>query len=182
MIQVIKRDGTRELFDPAKLAAAIWLAMNQTCCHFTDACHLAAAIGIFLRRRRRRLVSSAAIFEMVVRILRKTHLEAVAEQLEAHRLARTYRRHKLQVRHDGEQVTMWDKSWLSELASRSWHLLPVTGRIIAGRIEERLIQGSAETVSRQEIVEMLNEEVASFGLAEAVPVPQAAPHCPQELS
>jgi hypothetical protein len=169
-VRVLKRDGTEEAFDPHKLAGAMFRAMRETEGRFYDAYQLAQALGMYLRRSRRRRISSAAIFEMAVKVLRRCRLGAAGEAMEAHRTERQVRRSRLHVCHDGDKLTLWDKNWLSQLAQRSWFLSPATGRILAAEIERSLLAARVTLVARQEVVDMLNGRVAEYGLADAVPV------------
>jgi hypothetical protein len=174
MIRVVKRDGGIEPFDEAKLAGSIWRGLSGGgACH-EAAWHLARAIKTYLIRAGKRRATSAAIFEMVARILRRVDLGGSAGRLEAHRVARNLFRRRLRIRHEGGQITFWDKSWLAQLACRGWLLMPGTGRIVASMVEARLMDRHERQLSREQIVEMLNEEVSWLGLADAVPVTHEA--------
>ena len=169
-VRVVKRDGTEEAFDVHKLAAALFRAMRASGGRFRDADQLAQAIGIHLRRCGWSRVSSAAIFEMAIKVLRRCRLMRAAESLQSSRTERRLRRSRLRVRHHDGRTTLWDKSWLGELAQRSWFLSPRTGRLLAGEVEGALLGAEATVVSRQDVLDMLNERVAQYGLADAVPV------------
>ena len=79
-------------------------------------------------------------------------------------------RRAMSVRHYDGKVTYWDKAWLSELACKSWYLMPRTGRLIAAELEEQLRCANKEIVSRGELVEMVNRCVTELGIGDAVPV------------
>lgn len=170
MIRVLKRDGTVEPFDTRKLAGAIWRAMRGTPGQYEDACQLALAMKIYIDRETVKVVSSGAIFEMAVKVLARVSLAEAAETLRMHRGQTHAWRHMMRVQHYGGRVTYWDKAWLSELACKSWYLMPRTGRIIAGEIEQLLRHADKEIVSRGELVEMVNRRVTELGLGDAVPV------------
>ena len=89
-IRVLKRDGRTEALDLSKLAAAMWRAMcsitpgsargvTPASGRYRDALDLADAIGIYLRRTNRTCVSSAAIFEMTLKVLRRVRLSDAAD-------------------------------------------------------------------------------------------------------
>jgi len=171
-IRVIKRDRSLERFDAAKLAAAMGRAMGSRGVAMEHARQLADAVEIYLRRRRVRCVTSSALWEMALKALWFVGLSEAAEAAERYRDWRQVLRRRLRVRHDGGKVTYWEKGWLSELAGRSWHVLPTTARIAAGEVEMILLRQDAETVSREEVTDTLNRVMSEFGLADAVPVNQ----------
>jgi len=171
-IRVLKRDGSAEDFNAPKLAACMYRAI---CRRGGDYCHardLSVAIAIYLCRSRIACISSAAIFEMTLKVLRRVGFSRAAAALEGHGARRKRLRERLRLDHGGGRVTLWQKGWLREFACRSWHLSPAVGRILAGRIESSLLLGGKAAISRREVVELLNAEVTAFGLADAVPVRQ----------
>ncbi|HUT61945.1 MAG TPA: ATP cone domain-containing protein [Phycisphaerae bacterium] len=172
MIRVLKRDGSVEDFHRRKLAGCMWRAMEQTSGRYRDAVELSVAIQVYLRRRGCRCVSSAAVLEMAVKVLRRVRLGEAADLLEEHHTWRDCVRRGLVVKHDDGRVTCWDKSWLAELVCRSWGLLPGTGRIIAGELEAELLATVRGAVARRQVVDGMNSLVVAFGLADAVSVRQ----------
>ncbi|MCK4601348.1 MAG: hypothetical protein KAU28_02705 [Phycisphaerae bacterium] len=169
-IWVLKSDGDTEVFDALKLAATMWRAIRDTGGSFNDARDLAETIEIYLSRKGQTCIASTAIFEMCVKVLRRVRLRRAACRLETHHAWRNARRLQIQLDHYGGKTTFWDKGWLCKFACRSWHLSPATGRIIAGIVEQELLAGQDNCVSRQSVIEMLNARVVEFGLADAVPV------------
>jgi len=169
-IRVTKRDGAEEAFDAGKLAGAMFRAMRQTSGRHHDACQLALAVEMYLRRSGRWRISSAAILEMAVKVLRQSGLAPAGDLLEARHLQRRARRGRLRIRHDDGKVTLWEKGWLSQLAERSWFLSRATARMLAGEIEFQLLAAEVDLVSRRDILDLLNERVVQYGLADAVPV------------
>jgi len=168
---VIKADGTEEAFCPGKLTGAMLHGMRDVGAdRACEARQFALAIGIYLKRAGWKRISTAAVFEMTLRVLHSSALSAVARSLEDHRTRRGQARQQLRIRHEGGKVTLWDKGWLAELAQRSWFLTPTTGRILAGEIERDLLGFGASVVSRRDILDRLNARVAEYGLADAVPV------------
>ena len=174
-IRVIKRDGSAELFDETKLAAAMWTAMRTRQGEYEDARELARAVRCFLHRVDWPCVASAAVFEMTIKIMRRIQLRRAAAAMETHRQRRKLRRKRLRVIHDGGRMTVWDKSWLAELAKGSWRLLPRTARILAGEIERELLDERRRWIDRGDLINRLNECVVEYGLADAVPVSPPAP-------
>ena len=169
-IRVVKRDGSGDMFSPRKLALAMYRGMRSSEGRYADALDLAVAIQIYLSRSGYLCISSAAIFEMAMKVLRRVRMAEVAETMEAHWRWREGRRRAIHIVHAGGNVTMWDKSWLAELARRSWHIMPSTARIIAGQIEMSLLQRKHSEYDREYLIERLNARVAEYGLADAVPV------------
>ena len=171
-IQVIKCDRSVERFDSRKLAGVLWRVMEPAGGEYRQALELAAAMELYLGRVGWANISSGAVFEMSVKVLRRVGFSPAADQLEVHRARRNVRRRQLRIRHDGSTVTLWEKSWLCEYARRSWRLSRTAARIIAGQIEADLLAGAEACVSRRAVLERLNACVAAYGLADAVPVRQ----------
>ncbi len=169
-IRVLKRDGSREDFSPEKLAAAMDRAMRGIDGHRRYAVDLAGAIHIYLAGDGRGQIRSAALLEMVIKVLRRVGLDQAVRNLEEYHYRREDRRAKLCIRHESGAVTRWDKGWLCEFARRSWNLMASTARIVAGEVEGRLLNDRQTFVARSAVLESLNEVVCEFGLAEAVPV------------
>ncbi len=169
-IRVLKRDGQAEEFDGLKLAAAIWRAMGGGQDFYPQALYFSDAIRFYVSRGRQGCVSSAAIFEMCVKLLQYVGQPLAARRMQEHRSWRMARRRELRIRHERGKLTLWEKGWLAEFARRSWRLSTRTARILAGQIEADLLQGSAREIPRQEIINRLNEITAAYGLADAVPV------------
>jgi hypothetical protein len=170
IISVVKRDGSVEPFDEAKLAGALRRGMDRRDDSQAQVENLARALGLYLRRLRRPRVSSTAIFEMVLKALRRVKMGDRAEMIELHRTLRRVRRRLLRVRHDDGQVTQWDKSWVVCLAERLWGLSRRTARILAGEVELDLLPQEECEIPRRDVVDALNRRVVEWGLADAVPV------------
>lgn len=154
----------------AKLAGTMFRAMRGASGGYYEACQLALAIEVYLDHSRSRRITSAALLEMAVKVLRQSGFPAAGNMVEAHHARRRARRRQLRIRHDDGKVTLWDKSWLGQLAERSWFLSRATGRMLAGEIESQLLAGEVGVMSRGDILGMLNELVAQYGLADAVPL------------
>jgi len=173
-IQVCKSDSTEESFDVHKLAASMFSAMQGTRGRFYDATQLAIAIGIYLKRNSWLTVTSDTLAQLAVKVLNRCRLSEAGSAMADYRRNRRVRRRRLQVRHEGGRVTMWDKAWLSPWAQRSWLLSRTTGRILAGQVERELLGSDAVEVSRLDVLDMLNRRVEEYGLVDAVPVRQPA--------
>ncbi len=173
-IQVRKSDSTEEAFDVRKLAASMFVAMRQTRGRYYDAEQLAVAIGIYLDRNDWSTVTSDALAELAVKVLNRCRLAEAGDLMARHRRSRDKSRRRLQVRHEGGQVTMWDKAWLSSWAQKSWLVSRDTARILAGQVERELLDSGVAEVLRPEVLDMLNRRVAEYGLADAVPMRQPA--------
>ena len=169
-IRVLKRDGQAEEFDGLKLAAAIWRAMGARKVTYSRAVYFSDAVRFYLLRGRQGCVSSAAIFEMCVKLLQYVGEPVAARQMQEHRSWRLARRRELCIRHERGELTLWEKAWLAQFAQRCWHLSTRTARILAGQVEADLLRGTAHEVPRQDIIDRLNDITAAYGLADAVPV------------
>jgi hypothetical protein len=171
-IRVLKRDGTVEEFDGQKLAAAIWRVIRHEGQPFERATYLSDAVLFYLSRSGRACTSSAAVFEMCVKVLQHVQLARSAGAMQEHRSWRHRKRTVLRIHHEGGKTTLWDKSWLARFAQRSWHLSPAASRIVAANVEHELLSCDQAEFDRQCVIEKLNDCVASYGLADAVPVHQ----------
>lgn len=169
-IRVLKRDGRTEDFNRGKLACAMWRAMRGTGTRRSDARELASAVAIYLDSKSKYTVSSSAVFEMGLKVFRRVAMYPAAKVFEAHRVWRDDGRKALRVAHESGRETRWDKGWLAEVISHSWHIQLEVSRILAGEVENRVLQERRETISRLEVLDIANETVASYGLADAVPV------------
>jgi hypothetical protein len=168
----MKRDGATEDFDGMKLGASLWRVIRPAGGLARQAYDLAAAIEVYITRAGLSKVSTSAIFEMSIKVLRRVGFQHAGEALEVHRIWRCEHRRRLSVRQDDGRSIEWDKSWLAQWAARSWHISPVAARIIAGRLEDELLPVTPLELTRTEVVELLNDRMAQFGLADAVPVHQ----------
>ena len=168
-VQVLKRDGTAEGFDGRKLAASIWRSMDRDSTSYEHARRLAEAVETYIIRKGKACVSSSAVFEMTVKALRHVGLPHAAQSAETYRIWRSLLRKELRIQHEEGQLTLWDKNWLLEFASRSWHISPRTARILAGKVELDLLRDNEGIVPRQKVIDLLNRVVAEYGLADAVP-------------
>lgn len=172
-IQVLKRDQSAEEFDPLKLAASMHRAMQRVRQgDFRQAVDLACAIEVYLHRASWTCVTSAAVFEMAIKVLWRVRMTKVAQAMEYFHELRTRKRRRYRVLHEGGKLTLWDKSWLARLGGQSWKLMPATARIIAGKVERQLLRRRGGIVSRQTILDAFSAAVAAYGLADAVPVEQ----------
>ena len=88
MISVLKRDGTVEAFDGLKLRGCLLHVMASGSADLYFANALTEGVECYLRRNGMRCVSSAAILEMVLTVLRATGMTAPKAALESRHIAR----------------------------------------------------------------------------------------------
>lgn len=167
---MLKRDRSTEQFDVRKLSVAMWRAMGGSNVPYDYARKLGEAIEVYMLRRKGAVVSSLAIFEMALKVFRHVGIPAAADRAESYFNWRKVLRNQLRIMYNDGRLTFWDKSWLCEFAVRSWHISPVTARILAGRIEVELLRVGDVVVERQKVVDALNRMISEYGLADAVPV------------
>ncbi|MFP4104608.1 MAG: hypothetical protein ACLFVU_00830 [Phycisphaerae bacterium] len=169
-VQVLKRDGSTENFDVSKLAASMWRAMDLADeGRYLDAFELALAVGIYLKKTSRCL-TTAALLEMAVKVLRRARFDDAAIAMEEFHGFRLRASLRLRVVHDDGTATLWDKSWLGMVIAKSWGVSRTTGRILAGQIEYELLTADVGQVLRGDLMAMANRRIMSYGLADAVPV------------
>ena len=82
IIRVMKRDGGFERFDESKLAGSMWAAMKGRPGGHEDARELARAVTCHLHRTQQACVTSEAVFEMTLKVLRRVRLWDVAREME----------------------------------------------------------------------------------------------------
>ena len=162
---MLKRDGGAEAFDRAKLRGCLLrvLPAGRADVYFADA--LAEGIACYLRRGGVRCVSSAAILEMVLTVLRAVGMGAPTAALERRHAARLALRATLVIRHDRGRRTAWSKDWLVRQACSRWGLGRTAARIVAGQIEQSLLRRPPRDLSRSAVMKMLTARVADYGLA-----------------
>lgn len=172
-VHLLKRDGSCEEFNSQKLAASIFRGMKKTReGGYRDALDLAIAIGIYIREGRSPCISSSAVFEMTLKVLRNLQFEQAAAEMETYRFRRVQRRRQLRIAHADGRVTHWDKGWLAKIGGQSWRLGAGAARIIAAEVEAELLTDRQDIAFRQDVLELFNQRVAAYGLADAVPVEQ----------
>lgn len=172
-ILVLKRDGAVEPFDIHKLQGCLLRVTGSGEGQAVRAQAVAAAVCCYVVQRRLRCVSSAAILEMALTALRSIGWKAAAARLEYRHNARSAMRSRLMLHHHDGRVTGWSKEWLAQHARSRWSLGRTAGRILAGQVEQWLLDSGAGQVRRAEILRMLGWLVTAYGLAE-VPAAEAA--------
>jgi hypothetical protein len=166
MIRVRKRDGSVETFDTRKLAGALWRVMGPRGGRYRDAWDLACAIRIFLSRKAPRTISSAAVFEMCLCVLRRIRMPDAAGDLERRRFERTRARARLAVRAGEQGVAAPAKQALAEWAMERWRLRRRTARLLAGGVEQELCADASAELGPRAVRRRLAAAVAQSGLAE----------------
>jgi transcriptional regulator NrdR family protein len=164
-IHVLKRDGTIEPFDPFKLCGCLLRALPHRERSVFRAGALSEAVGCYLLRRGLRCVSSAALLEMALTALRAVGLTGGAWRLEQRHALRSTMRSRTTFCHGRHQPSAFSKEWLVKYACRRWSVGRTVARILAGQIEQHLIQSGAREVSRSDIMNMLGWLAGAYGLA-----------------
>ena len=169
-ILVQKRDGTLEAFDQARLAGSLLAALSAESVEQETAENLAFAVEHYISRVGLERVSSPAVFEMAVKILRSIQCPEAAERYEAWSLRRRRFRKQFRIVDDQGRVTLWDKGKLADQTKRQWMVSDRTARIVAGELEKRLMdRPNVAWIGAGKLQDELNSLVAAFGLADAVP-------------
>ena len=163
-IDVLKRNGSSEPFDVRKLRGCLLRVLTGTPDDYHVADALANGISHYIRRRRMRALSSAAILEMALTVLQGVGFPEAGNDLEDHYVERRAWRERLTVHHDGDTRTVWSKQWLVRLALARWDLTDPTARIIAGQVERDLWERNVSDVARDEVLHMLARHLAAYGL------------------
>jgi len=174
---VLKRDGTAEPFDEGKLCGCMLRAMRagDDDAHIGQA--LAHAVGYYLLRRQTRCISTGAILEMALTVLRVAGLGQAATQLERRHAARLSMRGRLRLHHDNGVCTAWSKQWLVQQGCTRLGLGPSTARILAAQVEQTLTKGRCWQISRSDVIAELSRAAEAYGLLPVQSV-QTAPGQP----
>lgn len=167
-VRVIKRDGTTELFQVAKLRRCVALAMRS--CHqdadLSDA--LAQSVALHLRQcENPSPPSSEYVFHCARTVLMHTGMKEAARELVAHHRQRTARRKRLRVV-DGRRPESSDERWRKAAVARTLrerHGLSIaTARILAGEVEARVFALDLAVVTRDLVSELILNELLAWGL------------------
>ncbi len=164
-ILVCKRDGTIEPFDLYKLRGCLLRVVPGGAGRLVCAGAVAEAVGCYLASRCLRWVSSAAILEMVLTVLRAVGWGVAAGKLERRHSRRLAMRGRLTLRHYDGRLTAWSKGWLVQRARSQWSLGRSAGRILAGQVEDSLMRRGAREVHRADVMRLLARRAADYGLA-----------------
>jgi hypothetical protein len=162
-IHVVKRAGASEPFSVEKLRLCLWRAMACRAEMLLHAHYLAEAIALYLRRNRRRLVTSGALLEMAVRALDQTGLGDAAEALEAHHCRRLAARGRLVLVHSTGRRSRWDRNWLTEQIHHRWGVGRSAARALSAMVEDELLPFEGP-VNRQAVLDLACRRVDEFGL------------------
>ena len=171
-IRVLKRAGSVELFDTARLRLSMWRAMRGDGGSFDHADQLAEAIGVYLRRSSCGLVTSRALLEMALRALRQTGQVEAADTLEAHDRQRHDRRQQLTLGHEGRRRSRWDRDWLTGQIRHRWDVGLGAARALSAEIESELLARGG-CVDRAAVLNRVDERIAAYGLASHCPLTTA---------
>jgi len=172
-IRVSKRDGTIEPFQRWKLRCCLLRVVGPQTPDGFWADALSAAVQCYIRRRGLTCVSSAAVLEMALTALRAVCLEDSARRLEQWHTARARMRGRLRLYHQDGRATNCTKQWLVEHLCKRWSLRRTTARILAGQLEKRLIRAGTDSLTRSEVLGMLERLVSAYGLVQTHPSPTA---------
>ena len=177
-IRVVKRDRRTEDFDPYKLAGAMWRAMCGCGGAYATACTLAGAIEDYLARRSRiTKVTAGAVFEMSTKTLRSVGMPQAAVAMEEYRCRRRRLRTCTRLQDSRGRAIRWDKGFLKAFLQNSWGLAPGAANAIASQVEMEVLTLPRDLrLHPAVIIELLNERMAEYGLADAVPLGQINEH------
>ena len=172
-IHILKRDGTIEPFDLYKLRGSLLRVLPAEEGNVLRAEAMAAAVRCYLLQRGLQCASSAAILEMVLTALRLMGWHGAAARLEQRHIARSALRSRLALQYHDGRLTAWSKEWLVQHARSHWLLGRTAARILAGQVEQHLLDRGARQVDRRTIMKALEWLVGAYGLATPVPAEAA---------
>lgn len=179
-IVIVKRDGSLESFSARKLRRIIAAAMRQ--CRYDPklADPLVQAVEVHLQYwEENRPPTSEYVFRCVHAVLKQTGLKDVAECLAGHRRWRRLKRRSIRVLRVAPKrgSVPWRKTTLVRRMTQRYGVGAQVARIVAGELEQRVLNLGFRTVSGTLIEELLRNELLAWGLleTEVVATPAAYP-------
>jgi hypothetical protein len=162
-IQVLKRAGAAEPFSVQKLRLCLWRALECRGEMLLRAHYLAEAVVVYLRRNRHRVVTSGALLEMAIRVLRQTGHGEAADALEAHHCRRLAARGRLVLVHPTGRRSRWDRNWLAEQIRHRWGIGRSAARALSATVEDDLLPHEG-AIARQAVLDLASRRLDEFGL------------------
>lgn len=163
-IRVLKRAGTTEGFCAERFRSCLWRVMQPFGGRFQQADALADAVVLYLRRAGCRIVTTRALLEMALRVLRKTDHGPAADALAARHRWRRAARRRLLVAHENGRQCPWERHWVTQQIQRRWAVTRSAALAISADIEHELLAGESP-VRRQTVLDLIDERVENYGLA-----------------
>jgi len=165
-VRIIKRDGSREPFDIAKVRACLVRAMRSARQSTRFAEDLARAVALHLQGwSEPSPPTSAYILRCVHSVLRETGMNRAARYLaHAHRMREAGRRAVQVVDRQGRRGRAWSKVSVVRHLQRQYGLRRTTARFLAGQVEQRILALGYTAVSRALLAEVVRTELRAWGL------------------
>ncbi len=166
-VQVVKRDGSKEPFEFAKLRRSVAAAMRT--CHYEDryADALCRAVTLHIDQSARRHPTTEYVFRCVRAVLSETGLTDVGEQFALFRRRRDSQRRDLCVigarRAQGRTVP-WDRGRVTRTLEKRYGVGHATARIVSGEIERRVLGLGYKTLTAALVSELLRSELRAWGI------------------
>lgn len=168
-IEIEKRDGKREPFSSAKLRRVVAVAMQECGIDTKLADPLVQAVEVHLRYwDEDRHPTSEYVFRCVHAVLKQTDLSEVAEALLQHRRWRRVRRRSVRVLRTRTKRGSrgWKKNDLVAQLEGKYQIGHPVARIIAGDLEERVLNLGFRLVSQSLLDELVQNELMAWGLTD----------------
>lgn len=168
-VRVVKRDGTVETFEPAKLRRCLAIGM-KACDHRAGLANdLVRAMEMHLRDcSAGRALKSDYIFRCARTVLRETGLPEVAKVLDSFRRHRATCREQVRVfseKREDQSLKKWRKTCLVNTLVRDFGVSGSTARVLAGEVEQRVLMLGYGAVSTGLISELIRTELRCWGLS-----------------
>lgn len=164
---ILKRDGTREPFSPAKLRRIIVSAMRTCRYDVKLADPLVQAVEVHLRYwDEPKPPTSEYIFRCVYAVLKQTGLKDVAECLAAHRRWRRMQRRSVRILRQAPKrgSKPWRKASLVAHLQKRFSVGHEVARIVAGELEMRVLNLGFQELSQRLMEELVLSELSAWGL------------------
>jgi hypothetical protein len=164
---IIKRDGTREPFSPAKLRRIIIAGMRACRYDVKLAEPLVQAVEVHLRYwEEPKPPTSEYVFRCVFAVLKQTGLKDVAECLAAHRRWRRMQRRNVRLLRQPPKrgSKPWRKASLVAHLRKRFGVGQEVARIVAGDLEMRVLNLGFQELSQRLMEELVLSELAAWGL------------------
>ncbi len=169
IIQLAKRDGTREPFQGPKLRRCFAIGMNA--CGYEE--HLAEdlvrAVWLHLKEwPEARPPRTEYVFRCVRTVLKETGMRDVARFLDRFRRERTARRSRVRVARDrrgDSPPRSWQKGQVVRTLQKRFGLTRATARVLGNEVEQRVLGLGYRLVSSSLVTELVRNELRCWGLA-----------------
>lgn len=183
-VQIVKRDGSVEEFQFAKLRRCLAAAMKACSYDIRYADALTRAVSMHLEEwTESKPPSSDYVFRCVKTVLDETGLGDVAGELSRHRRQRAVHRRRISILDDASadgRTVNWSKSAVATVLADRHQMAAGTARILASEIESRVFAVGYQLVTARLLDALIRNELLAWGFTAESKNKAAAPRAAPE--